>query len=36
MSAVNVGDEVKLHAGLAVRLESLGDHDRATVRRNSE
>ena len=31
MGAVDVGNEVELHALLAVRLEGLGDHDRAKV-----
>lgn len=29
MGAVNVRNEVKLHVGVTIRLESLGDHDRA-------
>ena len=32
VGAIDVGDEVELHALLAVRLEGLGDHDRAEVR----
>ena len=32
VGAVDVGDEVELHALLAVRLEGLCDHDRAKVR----
>jgi hypothetical protein len=32
VGAVNVGDEVELHALLTVSLESLGDHDGSEVR----
>jgi hypothetical protein len=32
VSAVNVGDEVKLQIGVAVGLQGLGDHDRAARR----
>jgi hypothetical protein len=32
VGAVDVGNKVELHALLAVRLEGLGDHDRAKVR----
>lgn len=32
VGAIDVGNEVELHALLAVRLEGLGDHDRAKVR----
>jgi hypothetical protein len=31
VGTVNVGDEVELHVALAVRLESLGDHDGAAT-----